>query len=77
MKQLKENLEKQVKGEFEQAARVLLKKQLMDKLEKELKFELPESLVTAEANSIARQKNKVDSDAAATDKEVNFSKEDK
>ena len=53
LNELKENLEKQVGGEFEQAARVLLKKQLMDKLEKELKFELPESLVAMEANSIA------------------------
>ena len=77
LKQLEENLGKQVKGEFEQAARVLLKKQLMDKLEKELKFELPESLVTAEANSIAMQKNKVDSDGAAPDKKGNFSKEDR
>ena len=32
--QLEENLEKQVKDEFQQASRVLLKKQLMDKLEK-------------------------------------------
>ena len=41
LKQLEENLEKQVNDEFQQASRVLLKKQLMDKLEKELKFELP------------------------------------
>ena len=34
LKQLEENLGKQVKGEFDQAARVLLKKQLMDKLER-------------------------------------------
>ena len=77
IKQLKENLEKQVKGEFEQAAKVLLKKQLMDKLEKELKFELPESLVTAEANSIAVQKDKESGDIAASDKKVNISKEDR
>ena len=57
LKLLQENLEKQVKGEFEQASRVLLKKQLMDKLEKALKFDLPESLVATEANSIAMHQN--------------------
>ena len=57
LKLLQEDLEKQVKGEFEQAARVLLKKQLMDKLEEALKFDLPESLVTTEANSIAMHQN--------------------
>ena len=75
LKQLKENLEKQVKGEFEQAARVLLKKQLMDKLEKELKFELPESLVTTEANSIAMQQNNVKK--TKPDEKPTVTKEDK
>ena len=77
LKQLEENLEKQVKGEFEQATRVLLKKQLMDKLERELKFELPESLVTAEANSIAMQKNNANKKSAAPDEKPNVTKEDK
>ena len=77
LKQLEENLGKQVKAEFEQAARVLLKKQLMDKLERELKFELPESLVTAEANSIAMQKNNANKKSAAPDEKPNVTKEDK
>ena len=77
LKQLEENLEKQVKSEFEQATRVLLKKQLMDKLERELKFELPESLVTAEANSIAMQKNSDNKKSAAPDEKPNVTKEDK
>ena len=77
IKQLEENLGKQVKVEFEQAARVLLKKQLMDKLERELKFELPESLVTAEANSIAMQKNSDNKKSAAPDEKPNVTKEDK
>ena len=76
LNQLKENLEKQVKSEFEQAARVLLKKQLMDKLEKELKFELPESLVTTEANSIAMQKDDNKKGTAPNEK-INVTKEDK
>ena len=77
LKQLEENLKKQINSEFEQASRVLLKKQLMDKLDKELKFELPESLVTAEANSIAAQK--VDSNKKSTepDKKPSVTKEDK
>ena len=77
LKQLQENLEKQVKGEFEEASRVLLKKQLMDKLEKELKFELPESLVTAEADSIAmHQKNETNKSSERNEKPI-ASKEDK
>ena len=76
LEQLEENLEKQVKGEFEAASKVLLKKQLMDKLEKELTFELPESLVTNEANSIALHKdnNKKRSEA---DEQPKVTKEDK
>ena len=77
LKQLQKNLEQQVKGEFEQASRLLLKKQLMDKLEKELKFELPESLVTAETNAIAMQKEKTDKKNNAPDKKANVTKEDK
>ena len=77
LKQLEKNLETQVKGEFEQASRLLLKKQLMDKLEKELKFDLPESLVTAEANSIALQKNKINTKSAGQDEKPNVTKEDK
>ena len=76
LKQLEENLEKQVKGEFEQASRVLLKKQLMDKLEKELKFELPESLVTTEANSIAAHQD-TNKKGANPGEKPNVTKDDK
>jgi trigger factor len=76
LKQLQENLEKQVKDEFEQGSRVLLKKQLMDKLEKELKFDLPESFVKTEANSISmHQDNNKKRDN--TDEIPKVSKEDK
>ncbi|MDC3081484.1 trigger factor [Paracoccaceae bacterium] len=77
LKQLQENLEKQVKGEFEQASRVLLKKQLMDKLEKELKFELPESLVTTEANSIAKHQNNETKQSSKPDEKPVATTEDK
>jgi trigger factor len=53
LKQLKENLDKQVRSEFEQASKTLLKKSLMDKLESDLKFELPQTLVETEAFNIA------------------------
>ena len=76
LKQLQENLKQQVKVEFEQGSRVLLKKQLMDKLETELKFELPESLVTAEANSVAmHQEDNKKSDNP--DEKPKITKEDK
>ena len=48
----------------------------MDKLEKELKFELPESLVTTEANSIAMQKDNNKKSASPNEK-INVTKEDK
>ncbi len=78
LKQLKENLEKQVLTEFEQASRSLLKKSLMDKLEKELKFDLPETLVEREASSIAEHSrgNQVDKnkpeDLKPTKEEIKF-----
>ena len=77
LKQLQENLEKQVKGEFEQASRVLLKKQLMDKLEKALKFDLPESLVTNEANSIATHQNNENKQGSKSVEKPVATKEDK
>ena len=76
LKQLEENLEKQVKSEFEQSSRVLLKKQLMDELDKELKFDLPESLVTTEANSIAAHQDNTKKSANQGEK-PNVTKEDK
>ena len=77
LKLLQENLEKQVKGEFEQASRVLLKKQLMDKLEKALKFDLPESLVATEANSIAMHQNNETKQGSKPGEKPVATKEDK
>ncbi len=76
LKQLQENLKKQVEGEFEQGSKVLLKKQLMDKLEKELKFELPESLVATEANSVAMHQNN-NKKSEKPDEKPKVTKEDK
>ena len=77
LKKLKENLKAQVQSEFEQASKTLLKKKLMDKLEKELKFELPESLVLTEANAIAMHKAQNESKTEETKKEPKATKEDK
>ena len=77
LKLLQENLEKQVKGEFEQASRVLLKKQLMDQLDKALKFDLPESLVATEANSIAMHQNNETMQGSKSGEKPVATKEDK
>ena len=77
LKQLEENLQEQVKGEFEQASRVLLKKQLMDKLEKALKFDLPETLVATEASSIAMHQNDSNKKTANPEEKPKATKEDK
>jgi trigger factor len=42
-------------GEYAQAARAVLKRKLLDALDVQVDFPLPESLVTAEANQIAHQ----------------------
>ena len=48
----------------------------MDKLEKELKFELPESLVTAESNSVAMHNEDIKT-SDNPDKKTKVTKEDK
>ena len=54
-----EGLKKQISGRLEQeyagAARAILKRSLLDQLDEKVKFDLPESLVEAEAQQIAHQ----------------------
>ncbi|MTD99710.1 trigger factor [Paracoccus sp. YIM 132242] len=54
-----EALKKQIAGRLEQeyagAARAILKRSLLDQLDEKVKFDLPESLVEAEAQQIAHQ----------------------
>lgn len=52
---LKEQLRERIGEEYEGAARTLLKRRLLDRLDELVSFDLPESLVNAEANSIAHQ----------------------
>ena len=53
--QLKEQMQSQIGQEFGSASRALVKRRLLDALDEMVSFELPESLVKAEANAIAHQ----------------------
>ena len=55
LKALKEQLKERLGAEYVAAARQLTKRELMDLLDKMVKFELPESLVEAESSQIAHQ----------------------
>ncbi|MFK7942402.1 MAG: trigger factor [Paracoccaceae bacterium] len=55
LEQLKEQISSQVGQEFTGASRSLVKRRLLDALDEMMDFELPESLVDAEAGSIAHQ----------------------
>ena len=55
LKSLKEQLKERLGLEYVAAARQLTKRELMDSLDKIVKFELPESLVEAESSQIAHQ----------------------
>ena len=55
LKALKEQLKERLGAEYVAAARQLTKRELMDSLDKMVKFELPESLVEAESSQIAHQ----------------------
>ena len=52
---LKEKITERLEGEYNGAARMVMKRQLMDELAKLVSFELPPTLVENEANSIAHQ----------------------
>jgi trigger factor len=53
--QLKEQIRERISAEFADAGRALIKRRLLDALDKMVSFELPMSLVGLEANSIAHQ----------------------
>ena len=52
---LKEQLRERIGAEYTGAARTLLKRRLLDRLDEMVSFDLPQSLVDIEANSIAHQ----------------------
>ncbi len=53
--QLKDQIRERLGEEYKNAARALLKRALLDALDEKVSFELPESLVEAEAKQIAHQ----------------------
>jgi trigger factor len=52
---LKGQIRERLKAEYEGAARAVMKRALLDQLDEQVKFELPPSLVEAEASQIAHQ----------------------
>ena len=55
LKELKIQISERLKAEFSVATRAVLKRELMDKLDKLIKFELPVGLIENEATDIAHQ----------------------
>ncbi len=55
LKELKDQIGERLKAEYGHATRAVLKRELMDKLDKVVKFDLPSGLVQSEANEIAHQ----------------------
>ena len=55
LKALKTQISERLESEYGGAARAVMKRQLLDALDKKVKFELPSSLVDAEAKQIAHQ----------------------
>lgn len=55
MASLKENIKKRIAGDYENAAKLKLKRQLLDKLDEAYSFEVPSGLVDAEFKSIEEQ----------------------
>ena len=55
LKALKTQISERLESEYGGAARAVMKRQLLDALDKKVKFELPTSLVEAEAKQIAHQ----------------------
>ncbi len=52
---LKAQIKERLEAEYQGAARAVMKRALLDELDKQVKFDLPPSLVEAEANQIAHQ----------------------
>jgi trigger factor len=53
--QLKSQVAERLEAEYKGAARAVIKRALLDRLDETVSFELPETLVNAEANQIAHQ----------------------
>lgn len=60
MEKLKEAISKQIEGDFTGLAKVKMKKDLFDKLNKECNFDVPEGMVELELNSMLQNDNDPD-----------------
>ena len=55
MEKLRENLSSRIKADYDNASKMKLKRQLLDVLDKEYSFEVPQSLIDAEYDAIVQQ----------------------
>ncbi|GIR38812.1 MAG: trigger factor [Rhodobacterales bacterium] len=53
--ELKTNIKERLSNEYESFSKSLMKKELMDEIEKKVKFDLPQSLIDSELNQIIQQ----------------------
>ena len=58
LNELKKNIKDRLSNEYKSFSKSLLKKELMDEIEKRVKFDLPQSLVDSELNQIIQQNSK-------------------
>ena len=55
LEKLRENLSSRIKADYDNASKMKLKRQLLDVLDKEYSFEVPQSLIDAEYDAIVQQ----------------------
>ena len=79
--ELKKNIKERLSNEYESFSKSLMKKELMDEIEKRIKFDLPQSLIDSELNQITQQaslnsvstdKNKINNKKKPTKEEKNL-----
>ncbi len=58
LNELKKNIKERLSNEYKSFSKSLMKKELMDEIEKRVKFDLPQSLVDSELNQIIQQNSK-------------------
>ena len=58
LNELKKNIKERLSNEYKSFSKSLMKKELMDEIEKKVKFDLPQSLVDSELNQIIQQNSK-------------------
>ena len=58
LNELKKNIKDRLSNEYKSFSKSLMKKELMDEIEKRVKFDLPQSLVDTELNQIIQQNSK-------------------